>query len=373
MKNVVFVAHWSLAFIEEQFYAFYKQLKDTNVNLNVVYFCQWNNGAAVRYLVEQLFETKENLKPLYTNFPPFTELEQNHSLISCIKENTVFVMQFNPVHLKFFLRATGNRFPINYIWWQIEQPSNNEFFNDILYLRTIANARFVIDFLPTENGLQRAFSRDKELLLYDDVEQDRIKNIANHQSLRLVQDNPRFSRLTQPHYAHNQVLLLGTCDVLRRRFFRKICNEKGINVLHPHSYNYLFAKKRQDFIQGFVNSCHDDGKLAIAVNVHQYENSELEKAKLYLLLANNCDIVISEHSISKEDDLAEAQICNNRLFFVNNLQEMITKILQVFEQEYEKKDYEPLKDNEKMAKNSKILAEKIILLITKKSKHEQQF
>jgi len=198
------------------------------------------------------------------------------------------------------------------------------------------------------------------LLLYDqDSDQDRIKNIAQHQSSRLIQDNPRFSKRATPSPRINSVLLLGTCTVYRREFFVKLCAENGIEVLHPNSFNYLFALERQDFIQNFVTYCHSNNKFAIAVNVHQYPDSVLETAKIFLLLANKCDIVLSEHSKCTTQEKTIASAVNNRLEYCDTLLSMIRRIQNLFQQKYNGQLQEDLRDPDFLKQKMEKVEQKI--------------
>jgi len=330
MKNVVFLAHWSLAFIEEQFYALFSKLKNQASKCKFMYFCDWDNESAVRHLVENLFEQSE-LKPTYNHFPPFDRnLFDQHPILQCTTQDTLFIVQFNPSHLRHFLAATGNRFPRRYYWWQIEQKSNQGFFSDNEYTQTISNAQGVLEFSDETAAFYCPFSCDTRLLLYTESEDClRIRNIAQHQALRQRQDNRRFANKKPPPPSQGQVLLLGTCEVLQRKFFKKLCDESDIPVLHPFSFNYLFALERQKWIQDFVKVCHDCGKHAIAVNIHQYNDSHLETAKIFLLLANGCDVVLSERSVCPKLDTKMEKLCHPRLIFCESIRELVKKITEL--------------------------------------------
>ena len=360
MKNVVFLAHWSLAFIEEQFFALYKNICATNL-INAVYFCNWTDRQAVHYLIYFLFEqTETDVLPTFENFPTFEKEQKqtSHPLENFTINDTLFVIQFNPLHLKYFLKSTGGRFPKNYVWWQIEQTGNREFLKDQLYKATIERAKMIIDF--NSNALNHCpFSAANRLLSYENCDIQRLKMIR-HQKDRLIQDNPRFSKSIAGKQLKNSVLLLGTCDVLRRKFFKKLCQGK-IEIVHPREHNYVFAKEREEFIENFIRQCHMHSQLAISVNIHQYEESALEKAKIFLLLANGCDLVLSERSIHVDEEQSMQEICGPRLKFVNNLHEMLAEIL-LLQNLYEPKKYLPLVDSDHCIKAWVSVAEKMKLI-----------
>jgi len=120
-------------------------------------------------------------------------------------------------------------------------------------------------------------------------------------------------------------MLLGACDnVPRRRAFKQRCAQSGIDVWHPVEHNYLFGVERQQFIAKFVAACGN--RQAVAVNVHQYELCALEQAKIYLLLANGCDVVVSERSRSSLDDALLETACHGRLLLVESVDDVIRKI-----------------------------------------------
>lgn len=356
MKNVVFLAHWSLAFIEEQFYALFSKFKNQASKCKFIYFCDWDNESAVKHLVENLFEQSE-IKPTYNHFPPFDKnLFDQHPILQCTTQDTLFIVQFNPSHLRHFLAATGNRFPRRYYWWQIEQKSNHGFFSDNVYSQAISNAQGVLEFSDETATLYCPFICDTRLLLYDTESDDagsRIRNIAQHQALRQRQDNRRFVNKNPPPALRNQVLLLGTCEVLQRQFFKKLCVESGIPVLHPFSFNYLFALERQKWIQDFVKVSHDCGQQAIAVNIHQYNDSHLETGKIFLLLANGCDVVLSERSVCRQLDARIEKFCHPRLIFCDSIRELVKKITQLrLVKTFQVVEYPELKDwDEKALQN----------------------
>src|ERR1700690_1799972 len=115
MKFVVFLTHWSIAFIEEQFYALYRRLAIPDPQ-RFIYFAEWHNSAAVDHLLS-MFEPR-NTTYDKSFYPPTTTNSPVHQLMQCNCDNTLFVIYFNPRHLAFFLRSTFNRFPRHYVWWQ---------------------------------------------------------------------------------------------------------------------------------------------------------------------------------------------------------------------------------------------------------------
>jgi hypothetical protein len=255
-------------------------------------------------------------------YPTVTSNSASHQLAHCTRDETLFVVYFNPRHLEFFLRSTGNRFPHRYVWWQVEQASNAFFFDNPLYRATIGKALALLEFsrfnclsipLPT---LYTPFSRDPQHLLYTPGEQ-RL-HICDHQRRRLRQDNPHFTA-SRPAIV-GQVLLLGTCETERRQEFKRLCEARGLMLEHPQSFNYLFGLDRQDYIAEFVQQCRGQ---AVAVNIHQYEHSMLEQAKIFLLLANGCDIVVSERSHAPAEDAMLAAVCGAALIFVDSLAEAV--------------------------------------------------
>lgn len=355
-KNVVFLAHWSLAFVEEQFYALYSRLSDANQSSDTfIYFCQWNSREAVDYLVHQLFVDVETDKkwPKTVDLSDYPLSDNNnssssgsnvenkeasakaadcHQLQGCTRENTLFVVQFNPRHLKFFLRSTGSRFAQRYAWWQIEQCSNKWFFNDSLYRRTVHGAVAVLEFsrfnkldsLPDGMTMLYApFSRSSKHLLYSREPQTQLDcwrrdNICRHQRRRLLQDNPSFASVMpkvcigsiSSNNNNDAVLLLGTCDVDRRRRFKKMCTVRGVQIVHPYKHSYLFGFERQQYIQQF----------SVAVNIHQYEPSALEQAKLYLLLVNGCETIVSEKSHSAAENAMIETTGKGRIVLADSMQ-----------------------------------------------------
>lgn len=347
MKNVVFLAHWSFAFVEEQFYAMFKQLRDANESsFNLIYFCEWNNGFAVDCLINHLFCGTTHVRH-FTNYPAVTTNNTTHQLSNCTKEDTIFVLYFTPRHLQFFLQSTAQRFPKRYIWWQVEQSSNKSFFSDEKYCQVIRNALAIIEF-SRSNGLdqfsnprfQIPFSREN--LFYNDDDASpltrmRLENICNHQKKRLLQDNPAFLHQNVIQFRQQSVLLLGTCEPRRRMHFKQMCLNRNINIVHPFQYYYYFGLERQKFICDFVRSCANH--LAIGVNIHQYENSVLEQAKIYLLLANGCDVVVSEKSRSLYENTHIKSVCGDRIILVDSFDDAVGTI-------------ENLIHKEKMTKNN---------------------
>lgn len=345
--NVVFLAHWSAAFVEEQFYALYlamsTQLADeTSTCLSVTYFCEWHNQCAINHLIDCLFAPLDNNNTAARDtrhYPPTTSNDAHHQLAHCTADNTLFIVYFPPRHLAFFLASTGNRFARRYVWWQAEQASHPVWQrkNDI-YCRVVRNALALLEFsraniLPQFGGLRLfvPFSRNADDLKYDAVATRlnamRAANLCAHQRQRLIEDNPRFLAAQPPSSVSNSVsvMLLGACDnVPRRRAFKEQCAKSGIDVWHPLEHNYLFGVERQQFIATFVAACGN--RQAVAVNVHQYELCALEQAKIYLLLANGCDVVVSERSRSSLDDALLETACHGRLLLVDSVNVAIRKI-----------------------------------------------
>jgi len=129
--NLVFLAHWSAAFVEEQFYALYLAMstqlaEESSTCLSVTYFCEWHNQCAVNHLIDCLFAPLDNNNTAARDtrhYPPTTSNDAHHQLAHCTADNTLFVVYFPPRHLAFFLASTGNRFARRYVWWQAEQAS----------------------------------------------------------------------------------------------------------------------------------------------------------------------------------------------------------------------------------------------------------
>lgn len=326
MKNFVFLAHWSLAFVEEQFYALFRNFQKSCTH-NCIYFSEWNNSVAVNYLLHKLFHASDQAtKTDFSNYPDMNRnSDQQHSLIHCAVEDTIFIVYFSPRHLEFFLQSSGNRFPQRYIWWQIEQATNTSFFNNRKYVACIQNSLAILEFsrantVPNLHShcLFAPFSRDANDLKYSS-NCARAETICNHQKQRLLQDNPHFASVVKQKFQPRSVLLLGTCEKERRKTFVQLCNQINVTVLHPHRFNYYYGLERQEYIKEFINNCAH--LLSVAINIHQYENSVLEQAKIYLLLANGIDVVVSERSTSEFENAQIKAACGQRVVFVNSLQE----------------------------------------------------
>ena len=311
ISHVVFLAHWSLAYIEEQFYALYTNLKNGLERRGVksIYFCHWHDRRLVRQLFD-LFVTigddcEDSRAIDFANYPSNAIVgeQQTVDLDECSADNTLFIVHFNPRHLTFFLQSNGHVFPAHYCWWQIEQASNSSFFQNSLYRDVLLRAKAHLQFSRTNvlefyagRTFYTPFSRTG--LLYDESDsftQLRLQNICNHQKQRLLQDNRAFRRHGFDTFqemgvaaATKKVLLLGTCQPRRRAEFVRHCKRLGVTVVHPFEHNYLFGLERQDFIR----------QCRVAVNIHQYKHSCLEQAKLFLLIENGCQRILSEKSVS---------------------------------------------------------------------------
>jgi hypothetical protein len=342
MIRLIFLTHWSCAFIEEQFYALYRRL---NSRRNCVYFTDWHNRAAVRHLLS-LFEptVAKNNMISYDNtfYPDITTDSPNHQLVGCTHANSLFIVYFNPRSLAFFRRSINNRFPTRYVWWQVEQTSNAAFFSDATYWNTIRGACGVLNVshfndlpLLTVPSWYAPFSRDAHLLQYTQDDGGARLALCQHQKKRLIQDNPQFAAALP---VLGDLLLLGSCDAPRRQEFKQLCVAHGLTLQHPYAFNYLFAHERQEFICEFVRRRHADGKQAVAVNVHQHQPAMLEQAKIYLLLANGCDIVVSECSRNAAEDALVMSACEGRLVLGASLADVAERAAVHYNQPWEVSD-----------------------------------